>query len=43
MQPKTDLKSLTLPELAAFLAPLDKANYRASQLTKWISTSSPWG
>ncbi len=36
MQPKTDLKNLTLPELAAFLAPLDKANYRASQLTKWI-------
>ncbi len=36
MQPRADLKNLTLPELAAFLAPLDKASYRAVQLTKWI-------
>lgn len=36
MQSKTDLKNLTLRELTAFLAPLDKASYRAVQLTKWI-------
>jgi 23S rRNA (adenine2503-C2)-methyltransferase len=33
---KTDLKNLTLPELRGFLAPLDKAAYRAAQLVKWI-------
>jgi 23S rRNA (adenine2503-C2)-methyltransferase len=33
---KTDLKDLTLPELRAFLQPLDKAAFRASQLVKWI-------
>ncbi len=33
---KTDLKTLTLPELREFLRPLDKAAYRAGQLVKWI-------
>jgi 23S rRNA (adenine2503-C2)-methyltransferase len=33
---RTDLKDLTLPELQAFLQPLDKAAYRATQLVKWI-------
>jgi 23S rRNA (adenine2503-C2)-methyltransferase len=36
MTDKTDLKSLSLPELTAFLRPLDKAAYRAGQLVKWI-------
>ncbi len=36
MQSRTDLKNLTPRELTAFLAPLDKASYRAAQLLKWI-------
>ncbi|HWP35728.1 MAG TPA: 23S rRNA (adenine(2503)-C(2))-methyltransferase RlmN [Thermodesulfobacteriota bacterium] len=38
MTPKTDLKNLTPDELVAFLAPLDKAAYRARQLLRWIYT-----
>ena len=36
MTGRTDLKNLTRPELTAFLAPLDKASYRAGQLMKWV-------
>ncbi len=35
-QSKIDLKSLTLPELEAFLADLGKEKYRSKQILRWI-------